>query len=139
MPVKPAPVWLDSAEQIAALLDAAGELDREARADQRVPRRAILSTLVFTGMRIGELIELRWRDVNLADGTITVRASKTDAGMRRMDLLPVLQDELATHKAGVTAHSDDRVFPTRRGGAMNDSNVRNRILDRAVTRANRTA
>jgi len=90
-PVKPAPVWLDSAKQIAALLDAAGELDREARADQRVPRRAILSTLVFTGMRIGELIELRWRDVNLADGTITVRASKTDAGMRRVDLLPVLQ------------------------------------------------
>lgn len=103
-PVKPAPVWLDSAEQIGALLGAAGELDREARAGQRAPRRAILSTLVFTGMRIGELIELRWRD--------------------------------ATHKACVTARSDERVFPTRRGGAMNDSNVRNRILDTAVARAN---
>jgi integrase len=56
---------------IEALLDAAGELDRDARADQRVPRRAILSTLVFSGLRIGELIELRWRDVNLADGKIT--------------------------------------------------------------------
>ena len=31
---RPSPVWLDSAEQIAALLDAAGELDREARVDR---------------------------------------------------------------------------------------------------------
>jgi integrase len=133
--VKPAPVWLDSAEHIQALLDAAGELDREL--NTQTPRRAILSTLVFTGMRIGELIELRWRDVNLADGTITVRASKTDAGMRRIDVLPVLRDELATLKAGVRAHADDRVFPTQRGNAMNDSNVRNRMLAKAVERANK--
>jgi hypothetical protein len=36
---KPAPVWLDSAEHIGALLDAAGELDREARSDRQVPRK----------------------------------------------------------------------------------------------------
>src|SRR5208283_4336820 len=65
---KPAPVWLDSAEHIAALLDAAGELDREARADRQVPRRAILATLTLAGLRIGELVDLRWRDVDLAAG-----------------------------------------------------------------------
>jgi integrase len=101
-----------------------------------VPRRAILSTLVFAGLRIVELIELRWRDVDLAEGTITVRSSKTDAGMRRVDLLPVLQDELATLKASVQAGADDRVFPTGRGNAMNDSNVRNRILAKLIARAN---
>jgi integrase len=122
-------------EQIGALLDAAGELDREL--NTLTPRRAILSTLVFSGLRIGELTELRWRDVNLADGTITVRASKTDAGVRRVDLLPVLRDELATLKAGVRAHADDRVFPTQPGNAMNDSNVRNRILNRAVKLADK--
>ncbi len=43
---RPAPVWLDRAAHIAALLDAAGELDRSARRDrQHVPRRAILATL----------------------------------------------------------------------------------------------
>jgi hypothetical protein len=35
---KPAPVWLDRSQHIAALLDAAGELDRDARADRQVPR-----------------------------------------------------------------------------------------------------
>jgi integrase len=133
---KPAPVWLDSAEHIAALLDAAGELDREAKANGQVPRRAILATLVFAGLRIGELIDLRWRDVDLAGGRITVRASKTDAGTRRIDLLPVLRDELATYSARARAGSADRVFPTQKGGPLNPSNVRNRILARAVERAN---
>lgn len=133
---KPAPVWLDSAEQIAALLDAAGELDRGAKSNGQLPRRAILATLTLAGLRIGELIDLRWRDVNLADGRLTVRASKTDAGVRRIDLLPVLASELRALRAKVKPESDDRVFPTQEGGPMNASNVRNRILAKAVDRAN---
>ncbi len=47
----------DSAEQIAALLDAAGELDRDAQEQgKHIERRAILATLVFGGLRIGELL-----------------------------------------------------------------------------------
>ncbi|MHB8241679.1 MAG: tyrosine-type recombinase/integrase [Solirubrobacteraceae bacterium] len=105
----------------------------------QVPRRAILATLTFAGLRIGELIDLCWRDVNLADGRITVRASKTDAGVRTVDLLPVLRDELAALKASLgpkgTA-ADCRVFPTQGDGPMNPSNVRSRVLVRAVERAN---
>jgi integrase len=59
---KSAPAWLDSAEHIAALLDAAGELERES--GTATPRRAILSALTFAGLRVGELVELRWRDVD---------------------------------------------------------------------------
>jgi integrase len=134
---RPAPVWLDSAEHIAALLDAAGELDREARADRQVPRRAILATLGLAGLRIGELVELRWRDVDLAAGRIAVRAAKTDAGARIIDALPVLRDELATYKASAKPRlSGERVFPTRTGGPLNPANVRHRILAPAVARAN---
>ena len=128
---KPAPVWLDSAEQIRALLDAAGEMDRKAKSNGKVPRRAILATLTFAGLRVGELIELRWRDVNLAEGRITVRASKTDAGARTIDMLPVLRDELASLKAG-GGGAGERVFPTQAGGPMNPSNVRTRILTPAA-------
>jgi integrase len=130
-------VWLDSAEQIQALLDAAGELDRAAKSNGQIPRRAILATLTFAGLRVGELIDLRWRDVNLADGRITVGASKTDAGMRRIDLLPALRDELSALKARTKADAGERVFPTQEGGAMNPSNVRNRIVTKAVERANK--
>ncbi len=133
---RPAPVWLDSAGQIAALLDAAGELDRGAKSNGQLPRRAILATLTLAGLRIGELIELPWRDVNLADGRITVQQSKTDAGARHIDLLPALRDELASVKAETRAAAGERVFPTQAGGPMNPSNVRNRILAPAVARAN---
>ena len=55
---------LEAAEQIAALLDAAGELDRDASPGARhVERRAILATLTFAGLRVGEMCSLRWRDV----------------------------------------------------------------------------
>jgi integrase len=74
-PEKP---YLDQAAQIATLLDAAGELDREAPEDcQHVPRRAILPTLVFGGQRISELLELRWRHVHLAAGRIRIGDAKT--------------------------------------------------------------
>ncbi len=95
-------------------------------------RRAILATLTFAGLRIGELIDLRWRDVNLADGRMTVRESKTDAGVRTVDLLPALRDELLALKAHTNAPANARGFPTQAGGPMNPSNVRNRILTPAA-------
>jgi integrase len=131
-------MWLDRAGHIAALIDAAGELDNEASAYRQVPRRAILSTLVFAGLRIGELIDLRWRDVDLAGNHITVSAGKTEASARRIDLLPVLRKELTEYKAASNgAKPADRVFPTQAGGAINPSNLRARILGRTVERANK--
>jgi integrase len=127
---RPAPVWLDRAEQIGALLDAAGELDSRARRDRRhVPRRAMLATLVLAGLRIGEMLDLRWRDVDLTAARITVRASKTDAGVRQVDMLPALRAILAT----VPRRGPDQlVFPTTRGKRHGPSNVRRRVLAPAV-------
>jgi integrase len=141
---KPAPVWLDSAEQIEALLDASSELDQHAKIkgghDQKgglVYRRTLLATLVFAGPRIGELTALRWRDVDLAGNRITVRKAKTDAGMRRIDLLPALRDELAAYKAQAPDIAPDAfVFPSAKGTKMTQENVRARVLAKAVEKAN---
>jgi len=133
-PSKPAPVWLDRAEHISALLDAAGELDGRARKDrQHIERRAILATLVFAGLRIGELCELRWRDVDLSAGRLTVRASKTDAGVRTVDVLPVLDGIL---RQLPRRGPDHRVFGTANGSAHGPSNLRRRVLAPAVEIAN---
>jgi integrase len=92
--------YLDTSEQIEALLAAAGELDAEARRDRRhVSRRAILATLMFAGLRIGELCALRWRDVDLATGWLHVGEAKTDAGCRRVEIRGTLRDELAEVRA----------------------------------------
>lgn len=141
---KTTPVWLDRAEHIEALLDAAGELDRHAHAngghDQKggpTYRRALLATLVLAGLRIGELTALQWRDVDLAGNRITVRASKTDAGLRQIDLLPALRDELAAYKANAASTAPNGyVFATMAGTEPKQGNIRRRVLDKAVERAN---
>lgn len=135
---KPRTVWLDTPEQIDALLSAAGELDREAHVGRRhVGRRALLSTLVFAGLRIGELCALRWRDVDLARGRLHVHDSKTAAGVRTIELLPVLREELSTYKAGRRRCAPDAlVFATSSGAQLGRDNVRNRVLALSVKRAN---
>jgi integrase len=138
----PKRTYLDTATQIGTLLDAAGELDAEAQQHPQpekrlVPRRATLATLVLAGLRISELCELRWRHVDLAAGRLRVGDAKADAGRRDVRLLGMLRDELAALKArAADPRPEGYVFATARGGRQSPSNVRQRILAKAVERAN---
>jgi len=99
--------------------------------------RALLATAVCTGLRVGELLALRWREVNLAHGRLTVLDSKTEAGTgREIDLWPELRDLLSSYKAGARySKPGDHVFATASGKADTRSNVAKR-LKRVVQRAN---
>jgi integrase len=132
---KPHRSWLDRADHITALLDAAREIDRESRAGAGL-RRPLIATLLFAGLRVGELMALRWSDVDLARGTIRVRQAKTDAGVRIVHVLPVLDGELAQHRDRVKAAPSELVFGTSSGRPLGASNIRIRVLARAVQRAN---
>ena len=137
---RPKRTQLDTATAIEALLSAAGELDREAvthpQIEKRlVPRRAIVATLLLAGPRIGELVEGRWDDIDLANGRIQFD-SKTPAGCRWVRLLPALRDELAALKAQRQPSGGDYVFGTARRRRQSESNMRNRVLTKAVERAN---
>ena len=125
---------------IAALLEAAGQLDREARADRArrrlTARRPLLATYIFAGLRTGEALDLRWGDVHLAAGRIRVEKAKTDAGERDVRLLPALRDELAALKARTQdTAADALVFGTATGRRQGPSNVRRRVLAPTVERA----
>jgi integrase len=123
---RPKRTWLEI-DEVRALLEAAGK------------HRALLATMILGGLRISELLALRWRDVDLAGARLKVQDSKTDAGERTIDLSPLLLDELKVHKA--TARFDqpaDFVFATRNGTARNRSNVTRQILAKAIERANKT-
>lgn len=134
-PAKP-PVYLDTAEQIQVLIDAAGRLDGQARW-RCSDRRAIITTLILAGPRASELCDLEWRDVDLANGRIYIGRSKTQAGLREIPLLPLLRDELAVHKAGAyRPRPDSPVFPTATGGRRDKDNLRSRVLIAAIAEAN---
>jgi len=133
--IKPHRSWLDRAEHITALLDAARAIDRESRTGVGL-RRPLIATLLFAGLRVGELMALRWSDVDLARGTIRVRQAKTDAGVRIVHVLPVLRGELAERRDRVRAGPSELVFGTSSGRPLGASNIRIRVLARAVQRAN---
>ena len=127
--------YLDGAGQITALLDAAGELDRNAPKDRRhIERRAMIAVLVFAGLRIGELCGLRWRDVDLAGGWLAVGEAKTDAGRRKVKIRGALRDELlALRGRHQDAAQANYVFATRSGGRMSSDNFRSRVLGRPAS------
>ncbi len=126
---------LETAAQITALLDAASTLDR-GRRGREGHGRAVLSALVFGGLRIGEALALRWQDVDLGRGVIRVRASKTDAGIRRVNILAPLRDDLISLKLRRPNEPGDLVFATATGKPDNPSNIRNRVLADAIEKAN---
>jgi integrase len=134
--VTPRRSWLDRADHIAAMLDGASRLDERARTRQG-QRRALLATLTFAGLRIGEALSLRWGDVDLARGTVIVRAAKTDAGLRTVNIVPVLRDELTDYRARLDASPDTLVFRTSTGRKLGATNIRRRILAKAIEQANK--
>ncbi len=130
---EPRRTYLDTAEQIDALLAAAGELDRGAREDrQHVHRRALVSTLMFAGLRINELCALRWRHVDLATGWLSVTDAKTDAGVRKVQIRGALRDELLGLRADRVRGPDEFVFATSTGRRPGADNIRNRVLTPTV-------
>jgi integrase len=144
---RPVPVWLDSTEQIEALLDASSALDSRAGLkggrDQKGGleyRRALLATFLFAGLRIGELTDLRWRDVDLPGKRLLVRReAKTDAGIREVDILAVLRGELTSHHRKSPYNSPgDYVFPSAVRTKLAESNIRRRVLDKAIAGADKT-
>lgn len=132
--------YLDTAQQVAALLDAAGQRDREANEIRKhVERRAMIATMAFAGVRVGELTGLRWRDVDLAGGWLRVEDSKTDAGRRKVKIRGALRDELVgvrAHRA-TTPDPDAFVFPTSTGAEFTTNNVRKRVLAPAAALASK--
>jgi integrase len=126
--------WLDRAEQIIALLDGAGRLDHEAQF-RPGQRRALLATLVFAGLRLGEALSLRWQGIDLAAGVIHIRQAKTPTGIRDVNLLPILREELRAYKARHADEPGSLLFVTSTGHALDQTNVRRRILAPAINDA----
>ena len=75
------------------------EVARVAREFTDEQARVAFLTLVLTGVRQGELVGLRWRDVDLVENVLRVRDSKTEDGVRSIALGSTLAEELWQHLA----------------------------------------
>lgn len=114
------------------------------------PYGALYALAIGTGIRQGEAFALRWEDVDLRNGTISIRHTLQDIGghtalkevktekSRRMVVLPEFALEaLRNHrKAGLSGGgSTDWVFPNTSGGPLRKSNFIRRQFKPALRRA----
>jgi len=105
------------------------EVARVAKAFKDEQARAVFLTLVLTGVRSGELRAFRWRDVNLVEGVLRVRDSKSEEGVRAIALSPGLQEQLWQHRRRSSFQGDDeRVFcHPRTGGPYHPETFRDAL------------
>ena len=141
-------VW--SPEEIARLVEAAEQLGhREVAQYDYAP---LIRLLVLTGLRVSEALALRWQDVDLERGTITVVRSlrgadtggpKSKTSRRSVVLFDETIDALRAHRtrqveerllAGTMWQDGDLVFPNEFGAFQSPQRLRDRlkaILDRS--------
>lgn len=85
---------------------------------------------LYMGLRQGELLALRWSDVDLAAGTLRIRAAKTEAGIR---ILPLSQEMVEVLQQHWNMLQEERkmsewkehglVFPTSGGTPVGSRNL----------------
>ena len=73
-------------DELKSLLEAAGHVEQEAGSHQKVARREIVATLGLAGLRVTELCELTWKQLDLAHARIDVPDAKTPIGIRQVDM-----------------------------------------------------
>lgn len=98
--------------------------------------RPLFATAFLTGMRKGELLALKKIDVDLVNGTITVRRSNnfdTTKGQHE-DELPIA-DELVPYLTTAMKTKSDLVFPRDDGGQHPADLPLHKVLRRAMGRA----
>jgi integrase len=123
---RPARPWVEP-EQLVAFLESA----------PNGVGRVLLAVLAGAGLRIGEALALRWRDIDLGTGTLHVRDSKTEKGVREVHLTSALRETLTLWKVDTKhAAAGDFVFATSSGRKHNPSNLRRDVLAKAVETAN---
>jgi integrase len=114
--------------EISRLLDAAEE-----------PTRTLFAVLAYSGLRLGEALALRWRDIDLEVGRIRVARSwgylggftepKTRTSKRNVPLLPVLEKVLTEYRERNQASGpDDLLFTFDGKKPLDPANVRKKFL-----------
>ncbi|HIW95175.1 MAG TPA: site-specific integrase [Candidatus Corynebacterium gallistercoris] len=100
----------------------------------------IIDVLIGTGLRIGECLALRWQDVDLDAGTITitgtidketgtrVERTKTPTSRRTIHAAPIALQALKDQRAkGYEQYLGEAVFPSYRGGYRTVINVNRQL------------
>ncbi len=111
----------------------------------RIGWRALCAVLGYAGPRISEALALLERDVRLHDpkgSRLWIPDSKTETGIRHVEITPALRDELLAYRAEKTRRGypmtpETPLFCTPKGTPWNEDNVRQHLISPVVELASR--
>ena len=120
----------------------AGDSLAQLLAQLKEPYRTMVSLIAATGLRIGELLALRWSALDLEGGTLAVRESvfegtfqqpKTQKAVRTIPLGRHAVKTLSEHRERTTRKAaDDLVFGNRNGDPLRESKLLRNALQPAA-------
>lgn len=102
------------------------------------PCRSVVLVAVLTGLRIGEILALRWGRIDLLHNVISVEESysgrfgppKTKSSRRTVPISAALRSVLLAQQARCKNTSEQELlFVTCKGTPLSDKNLRNRVLE----------
>ncbi len=114
----------------------------EATEDQK--HYTLFMLTIFSGARQGELLGLKWADVDWVNSQIHIQRTfnnqkwytvKTVSSNRRIDLGPAMIAQLKKWKVACMPNRLNLVFPNEEGQPLNNSNMRRRYFEPALTKA----
>lgn len=128
------PIRILSGDEIKALLNAT----------KQQKYRMLFTLAIMSGARQGELLGLKWPDVDWDSGQIHIQRTynnggwydvKTTKSNRRVDIGPATMLELKRWKVACPPSRLKLVFPNEAGGPINATNLRNRYFGPALEKA----
>jgi len=110
------------------------------------PYRSMVMFTALTGLRVGELLALRWKVVDLTAGTIRICESvfhgqvqmpKSERSIRTIPIGPQARLLLEEHRRRFAANrkEEDLLFPNQVGGPHRENNLLERVLKPAAKAA----
>jgi len=123
---------------------APSEINSFLDAEEHMKYRTLFRLAIFSGARQGELLGLKWSDVDWQYSQIHIQRTfnnqrwfntKTGASNRKIDLGPAMMKELKAWKLACPPNDLDLVFPNESGQPINHNNMVNRHFNPALKKA----
>lgn len=106
--------------------------------------KTLFQLAAFSGCRQGELLALKWKDLDWAAGQISIRRTfnhqkfyppKTKSSIRCVDIGPATMQALKLWKVACPPNDLGLVFPNEAGGPINHNNMVSRYFNPALKTA----
>ena len=118
-------LWIPTDEEVQAILSI-----RWSRPDIDLRNRCMLHLLFATGVRLGELINLNWQDLNIQNSILTVRTAKR-GGVRYVPVPPKVLNLLQEYRK-VRINSDPNAIFTTPTGRISHAYARKVFKDSGI-------